>query len=99
MVRINEETGGLNFDEGPDLGRMRRSVALVPAMMPIGGAEGWRIDGGSVSKGTRLLFVLLYARRSWESPSAEPHARWCGEGELNTPLYPLGPYHCFNILE
>lgn len=33
-VRINEETGSLNFYEGPSLGRMRRSVAPVPAMMP-----------------------------------------------------------------
>ena len=89
MVRLNEETGSLNFDEGPNLGRMRCSVAPVPAMMPIGGAEGWRIDGGNVSKGTRLLLSGRWPDATREPPSAEPHARWCGEGELNTPLYPL----------
>ena len=52
---MNKETGSLNFDEGPNLGRMRCTVALVPAMMPIGGAEGLRIDGRSVSKETHLL--------------------------------------------
>ena len=80
------------FDEGPNLGRMRCSVAPVLAMMPIGGAEGRRIDGGSVSKETRLLLFGRWPDATREPPSAEPHARWYGEGELNTPLYPLRPH-------
>jgi hypothetical protein len=28
----------------------------------------------------------------WEPPSADPHARWCGEGERKTPPYPFGRY-------
>jgi len=27
---------------------------------------------------------------SWEPPSADPHARWCGEGEGDPPPYPIG---------
>ena len=26
-----------------------------------------------------------------EPPGADPHARWCGEGELETPPYPIRP--------
>jgi hypothetical protein len=31
---------------------------------------------------------------SYEPPSADPHARWCGEGGLNTRPYPIS---CFEF--
>jgi hypothetical protein len=34
--------------------------------------------------------------RGGEPPGADPHARWCGGRELETPAHPIGP--CFNSL-
>ncbi len=31
-----------------------------------------------------------------EPPGADPHARWCGEGELETPPYPI--VICLNFI-
>ena len=30
---------------------------------------------------------------SYEPPDADPHVRWCGEGELKTPPYPMYARH------
>jgi hypothetical protein len=39
------------------------------------------------------LFPLIAgpdSLRESRSLSGNPHARWCGEGELEAPLYPIG---------
>ena len=39
----------------------------------------------------RVVCSLLSKLKSalLEPPRADPHAGWCGEGELNTPPYPI----------
>jgi len=34
-------------------------------------------------------FIRLRPDYLREPPSADPHARWCGEGELKSPTYPI----------
>ena len=37
--------------------------------------------------------VLGQPGNSWEPPSADPHARWCGGRGLKTPGYPISLFY------
>jgi len=41
------------------------------------------------------FFIRLWPDRFCKTPSADPHAGCCGEGELKAPLYPIKPLLLF----
>jgi len=68
-----------------------------------GMTNDWLKSQGLISVRDLWMKVHGYAceRRvlpSCEPPSADPHARWCGEGGLNTRPYPIRA-HCQTSLE
>jgi len=41
--------------------------------------------------GESPLYVNRLSELVLSPPKGDPHSRWCGEGELEALLYPIGP--------
>jgi hypothetical protein len=65
--------------------------------------QGHVLEKDSLHDGVRVTLLPIFCRGSSqcesyglsfttldEPPSADPHARWCGEGGLETRPYPIG---------